>query len=96
MKKEKKNYQQDVKDVIQSFVGQTNVLTIPRTLLRYMGDDLNGGILLSQILYWTGRTKNEEGWFYKTYADWKEEIGLTEHQVRKVVNKLKEKLVFEE
>ena len=39
-----------------------------------------GGVLpalmLSQALYWTKRTSNTEGWFWKTQADWDEETGM--------------------
>lgn len=86
------NFQQETKNLIAQFVGQPNVLTIPRPLLRYMNDDANGGLFLSQLLYWSSRTSNKEGWFYKTYAEWKEELGLSEHQARKVINILKKEI----
>lgn len=35
------------------------------------------GLLLSQILYWSRRTSDPDGWFYKTADDWDEEIGLS-------------------
>lgn len=34
-------------------------------------------IMLSQAWYWTKRTSDENGWFYKTIEDWEEETGLT-------------------
>jgi hypothetical protein len=30
--------------------------------------------LTNQILYWTDRTSDPDGWFYKTYDDWDQEI----------------------
>lgn len=31
-----------------------------------LGLGTNGALFLSQALYWTSRTKDEDGWFYKT------------------------------
>lgn len=35
------------------------------------------GIFLSQAWYWSKRHKEDDGWFYKTGAEWEEETGLT-------------------
>jgi len=37
----------------------------------------SAGLMLSQAWYWTPRTDNEDGWFYKTRAEWTEETGMT-------------------
>lgn len=34
-------------------------------------------LMLSQAYYWSKRTDNEDGWFYKTVAEWEDETGLT-------------------
>ena len=34
-------------------------------------------LMLSQAWYWSKRTSDESGWFYKTIAEWEEETGLT-------------------
>lgn len=34
-------------------------------------------LMLSQAWYWSKRTNDENGWFYKTVAEWEEETGLT-------------------
>lgn len=34
-------------------------------------------LMLSQAWYWSKRTSDEDGWFYKTIAEWEEETGLT-------------------
>lgn len=38
---------------------------------------VSAGLMLSQAWYWTPRTENEDGWFYKTRAEWQEETGMT-------------------
>jgi len=37
-------------------------------------------LMLSQAVYWSTRTKNPAGWFYKTADDWQEETGLTRRE----------------
>lgn len=34
-------------------------------------------LMLSQAWYWSKRTSDESGWFYKTVEEWEEETGLT-------------------
>lgn len=34
-------------------------------------------LMLSQAWYWSKRTSDEQGWFYKTIAEWEDETGLT-------------------
>lgn len=38
-----------------------------------------GALMLSQAIYWQNRPTREskDGWWYKTYEDWKEETGLS-------------------
>ncbi len=56
-------------------------------MLAYLRDfvelagDHKAALLLSQLLYWTDRTRNPEGWIYKTHADWKRELGLGRYEV---------------
>ena len=82
------DYKSTVMDLIHSIVGQANILTIPRVLIDFMGD-LEGALLLSQILYWQGRSNQPGGWFYKTYVDWEEEVCLSKYKVSKAVSRMK-------
>lgn len=68
--------------LISRLVGQANVLTIPRIFIDLTGSH-EAALLLSQILYWSERTRDPDGWFYKTAADWEAELALSEYQVRK-------------
>lgn len=74
-------------ELIRSFTGQANVLTIPRVFVDYVGT-VDGGLFLSQVLYWSDKSRDPKGWFYKTYAEWEEELGLSEYQIRKHVKRL--------
>ena len=38
---------------------------------------LVGAVMLGQAIYWSRRTSDPEGWFYKTIEEWEKETGLT-------------------
>lgn len=72
--------QRAIHDLIRSLAGTDNKIVAHRTLCDYMGS-LEGGVFLSQLLYWSD--KGKDGWFFKSYREWEEEIYLTEYQVKK-------------
>lgn len=41
-----------------------------------LGAGITGALLLSQAVYWSRRSGNDTGWFFKTQAEWEEETGL--------------------
>jgi hypothetical protein len=41
---------------------------------------VNAALMLSQALYWSKRTSDPDGWFYKTRDEWEEETGLTRYE----------------
>lgn len=81
--------QHGVYDLIRSLVGQANVLTIPRVFITVTGDHISA-LLLSQILYWTSRTDDPEGWFYKSAKEWEEELAISDYQLSRATKKLAE------
>ncbi|MEO8396562.1 MAG: hypothetical protein ABI700_26445 [Chloroflexota bacterium] len=66
--------------------GDKTLVLCPTAFVKLLSSDHKAAILLAQILYWADRTKDPDGWFYKSYADWKAETGLSETQVRRIVN----------
>src|SRR5689334_12145978 len=78
-----------VADLLASFSGQGNTLTIPRPYIEVTGN-IEDALLLSQIIYWTDRTTMDNGWFAKSYAEWKDEIALSKYQVMTATKRLKE------
>lgn len=75
------SYQQ-VKAMIKQFTGQANTLVIPRVFIDFTGDHL-AALLLSQILYWSDKTDDIDGWFYKTADEWQDELGMSNYQVKR-------------
>lgn len=41
---------------------------------------VKAGLFLSQLFYWNGKEKNEDGWIYKTQPEWREETCLTREE----------------
>jgi len=67
-------------DTFKEILTPNNLIALPVILVDLTGD-YESAIMLSQLIYWTGRTK--DGWIYKTYNDWHEELRLSEHKARK-------------
>ncbi len=83
----KKNVTRDsVTNLFKEFAGQGATLVIPRPYIKLCKGDHLAALLLSQILYWTDRTDDPDGWFYKSYKEWYEELDMTEYQVRRAIN----------
>lgn len=77
--------QQELFHLIHTVTGQRRILTVPRPLAGFMGS-LEGGLFLSQLLYWSDRSTapgSRQGWFYKSFPDWEDETMLSEYKVRK-------------
>jgi hypothetical protein len=63
--------------------------------------ELGGGampaLFLSQAFYWTNKTDNEEGWFYKTATQWNTETGMSRSEIETARKRLKERgLILEQ
>ena len=84
------NNQQAMIELIKATSGQANILTIPRPYIEFMGS-LDGGLFLSQLIYWSDRGGQDDGWFYKSYLEWEAETTLSKYEVGKQANILKEK-----
>lgn len=65
-----KEYSETIRKLLQS-----RTIAYRRDLADIVG--VLGAIMLSQAIYWAGKTKDPEGWFYKSRDEWKEETGLT-------------------
>jgi len=88
------SYQQQVFSFISSVIGQKNIIPVPVEFVHFIGD-YNTAALLNQIIYWTDRTKDPEGWFYKSYANWHEELALSKYQVNRAAGVLKSMKLIE-
>ncbi|MDD1016883.1 phage replication protein [Pseudomonas rubra] len=53
-----------------------------------IGVGITGALMLSQAIYWSNRTENAEGWFYKTMEEWEAETGMTRSEQESARKKL--------
>lgn len=61
-----------------------------------LGIGITGALLLSQAVYWSRRTKDEAGWFYKTGEEWEDETGLTRAEQETARRRLRELNLIDE
>lgn len=66
-----------------------------RSLVEISGS-FTAAAMLGQAIYWANRTKDPEGWFYKSHKDWNDELGLSRHEVDGARRKLLERGLIEE
>jgi len=71
---------------IERITGNRNAIALKKELVGF-ADGLEAGLFLTQLLYWCDKGKSADGYIYKTYDDWKEEIFLSEYQIKKAVKK---------
>ncbi|VEF14627.1 MULTISPECIES: hypothetical protein [Stutzerimonas stutzeri subgroup] len=61
-----------------------------------LGAGITGALMLSQAIYWSKRTDNADGWFYKTMEEWQSETGMTRSEQESARKKLVSAGVLEE
>jgi hypothetical protein len=74
----------DLKVVLDRLVGNANIISNNVLFIDFTGSHEKAQ-LLTQMWYWAGKTKDRQGWFYKTYKEWHEETRIPEHSVRRFV-----------
>jgi hypothetical protein len=79
-------FRKQVLALLGEHLSEKSLVLCPTSFVRLLHGDHKAAILLSQILYWSDRTKDQDGWFYKSYSDWQQETGLSETQVRRILN----------
>lgn len=79
---------QMISNLIVSYSGQQRTINIPVLYLELL-EDYNVAVMLNQLIYWSDKSSRNDGYFYKTYKEWQEEVFLSQYQVKKAVDKLK-------
>ena len=80
---------EEILGLVKRVSGQENILVLPRLFVDLTGDH-HSALLLSQLLYWSDRSANREGWVYKSHADWQGELGLNRYYLDKAKKRLRE------
>ncbi|WP_318520658.1 hypothetical protein [Photobacterium leiognathi] len=79
-------------NAIRELSGNEANISIPRVYIRFCNGDLNQAAVLSQLVFWSGRTTRTDGWFYKRHEQLADELGFSVDQVRYALKKLKTRL----
>ena len=81
-------------ELIKSFCGQSNIMSIPRVFIKWTGS-IETALFLSQIVHWSDKGHREDGFFYKSNDEWCEELGLSLYAVKKAKRELSELGIIE-
>jgi hypothetical protein len=73
---------------IRERLGASKELAIVYMPLIDICGDHNSALLFSQSLYWTERSTDPDGWFYKTERDWFNELRFRRHKLEHAPEKL--------
>ena len=79
---------QIISNLIISYSGQQRTINIPVLYLELL-EDYNTAVILNQLIYWSDRSSRTDGYFFKSYKEWAEEVFLSQYQVKKSIDKLK-------
>lgn len=77
-----------ISSIITQFSGQNNIIPIPSIYLK-ITEDYPTAALLNQLIYWSDRAHRKDGYFYKSYKEWEDEIYLSKYQVMRSIKKMK-------
>ncbi len=66
-----------VRDVIKATLSRPVAF---HAILAKICGSATAGLMLSQAIYWSERTTEPEGWFFKSQAEWEDEICLTRYE----------------
>lgn len=65
-----------------------HIFVVPKIFLHIFVGDYNAAVMLSQMLWWSDRTTDPNGWFYKSGKQWEEELFMTRHGVQTSLRRL--------
>jgi hypothetical protein len=72
-------------DAVRALLGSPVVF---HPTLARLCDSVTAGLMLSQAIYWSDRTPDRSGWFYKSGKQWEDEICLSRHEQETARDKL--------
>lgn len=79
-------------EAVQAMSGQGNCITIPAPYIDFFEDDQQAhalGAVLNQLVFWSGKSSLDDGWFYKEHSELASEIrGVSDDQIQRLVNKI--------
>ncbi|WP_368750317.1 hypothetical protein [Klebsiella aerogenes] len=83
-------------EIVQSMSGQGNTITIPCPYLDFFAGDQQAHLLaaiLNQLVFWSGKSHLQEGWFYKEHVVIAKELRVGGKCPEDVIRKAMDKIV---
>lgn len=80
---------QHTRRLLQQLVGERNTLTLHKFIIDLCDGDHLKALLLEQLMYWSERSRSDDGEVAKSDADWHDEIRLSPRQMRRIREWLK-------
>ncbi|USH03676.1 hypothetical protein K6Q96_06695 [Grimontia kaedaensis] len=78
--------------VLAELMGQGANLSVPRLLIRFFQGQYNTAAVMSQLIFWSGKSSRKDGWFYKSQSELADELYLSRDQVKREIGKIKKQL----
>lgn len=78
------DYPQDERfHILREASGHSSRISIERVYIEAMGKDVLGGLFVSQLVFWSGKGKRRDGWFYRKADEWLEKDYINRYQLDK-------------
>ena len=71
-------------EILSNFSGHQSVSSIPKLYVRFTGCHSKAAVL-NQIIFYSNKSKLNNGWFYKSYEEWEEDICICERTMRRII-----------
>jgi uncharacterized phage protein (TIGR02220 family) len=80
----------DFKAVLSRLIGNANVLSNNVLFIDYCGGNHSKAQFMSQLFYWQSKVTRKDGYFFKTYEEWNNEIRVPKHSLLRYSKEFKE------
>ncbi len=78
--------------ILAELMGQGANLSVPRLLIQFFQGQYNTAAVMSQLIFWSGKSSRKDGWFYKSQSELADELYLSRDQVKREIGKIKKQL----
>lgn len=81
------DYYDSIIRLTQEMSGQRSMVGVPRIYIK-ITKNLSIGAVLSQVVFWGGKSQRADGFFYHTAAQWQQELELSNYQITRIADRL--------
>ena len=75
-----------MRQLVLEMSGQGSTITVPKVYVRATGN-INAGIILNQIIFWSDKGGRDDGFFYKTHEEFAEETLTSTATVKRALDR---------